>query len=143
MIITRKIEIKDAPAINALTHQLGYEATIAETKERLEKILKDEQHFAYAAVLDDKITGWIHAFYCQNLESPSFVEIGGLVTHKDFRAKGIGKELIERVQHWAIGKNCNKLRVRSNMIRKDAHQFYLNRGFTETKEQKIFDKQIF
>ncbi len=141
-IITRKIEIKDAAFITPLTFQLGYKSTIAETTERLEQILNNLQHCAYTALTDDKIVGWIHAFVCLRLESNSFAEIGGMVVDKEFRGKGIGKKLIEQVEIWATGKKCTKLRVRSNTKRKDTHQFCLNRGFTETKEQKIFDKPI-
>jgi GNAT superfamily N-acetyltransferase len=109
---------------------------------RLNKILLDNEHCAYAAIDEGKLIGWIHAFYVINLESKSFVEIGGMVVDEYYRGKGIGKKLIEKVEGWAIQKECNRLRVRSNVKRKNAHKFYNRRGFIETKEQKIFDKQI-
>lgn len=138
----KKITIKDAAAITSLIGQLGYESSITDTAQRIKSILPDPQHFAVVAEVDNKIVGWIHAFITVHLQSNSFAEIGGMVVEENFRGKGIGKKLIDEAEKWAIKQNINKLRVRSNTIRKDAHQFYLNRGFALTKEQKIFDKQI-
>lgn len=138
----KKITIKDAAAITSLIRQLGYESSITDTAQRIKSILPDPQHFAVVAEVDNKIVGWIHAFITVHLQSNSFAEIGGMVVEENFRGKGIGKKLIDEAEKWAIKQNINKLRVRSNTIRKDAHQFYLNRGFALTKEQKIFDKQI-
>jgi GNAT superfamily N-acetyltransferase len=60
------------------------------------------------------------------------------VIHQDFRAKGIGKLLIDEVKHWAKEKGINKLSLRCNVKRTEAHLFYEHLGFKEIKQQKNF-----
>jgi GNAT superfamily N-acetyltransferase len=72
------------------------------------------------------------------LESNPFVEVGGLVVDENYRSKGIGKKLVEQIKQWCVEKHISTLRVRSQVKRKEAHQFYLANGFTEIKEQKVF-----
>ncbi|HXS54873.1 MAG TPA: GNAT family N-acetyltransferase [Hanamia sp.] len=138
----RKIELKDASLVAGLTFQLGYQATEEEIKKRLREILSDEKHCAFAALDHDKVVGWIHGFYSTNLESGPFVEIGGMVVDESYRKKGIARKLVEMVEGWSIQNGYNRLRVRSNVKRKAAHEFYKKIGFNETKEQKVFDKKI-
>ena len=139
---TRIATINDVEYITELSFQLGYETTREKTRQRLAEILKNTDNCVFVAVNDAKVIGWIHGFYSLRVESENFVEIGGLVVDKNYRNKGIGKLLIETVYNWSSLKECDNIRVRSNTIRKEAHQFYKNLGFTETKEQKVFGKQL-
>lgn len=139
---TRVATINDVEYITELSCQLGYETTREKIRQRLTEILNHADNCVFVAVNDAKVIGWIHGFYSLRIESESFVEIGGLVVDKNYRKTGIGKLLIETVYEWSNLKKCNNIRVRSNTIRKEAHQFYKNLGFTETKEQKVFGKQL-
>ena len=91
------------------------------------------------AKVGDTVVGWIHVFYSLRLESHSFCEIGGLVVHEDYRGRGIGSMLVGSVKDWCISLDCPTLKVRSNILRVPAHQFYKNLGFQEKKQQKIFE----
>ena len=132
----------DVEYITELSCQLGYETTREKTQQRLTEILNNTDNCVFVAVNDAKVIGWIHGFYSLRVESESFVEIGGLVVDKNHQKKGIGKLLLEMVYKWSKLKKCRNIRVRSNTIRKEAHQFYKKLGFTETKEQKVFGKQL-
>lgn len=132
----------DVEYITELSCQLGYETTREKTQQRLAEILNHTDNCVFVAVNDAKVIGWIHGFYSLRVEAENFVEIGGLVVDKNYRKKGIGKLLIETVYEWSRLKECRNIRVRSNTIRKEAHQFYKKLGFTETKEQKVFGKQL-
>lgn len=139
---TRIATVNDAEYITELSCQLGYETTREKTQQRLTEILNNTDNCVFVAVNNAKVIGWIHGFYSLRVESEPFVEIGGLVVDKNHQKKGIGKLLIETVYEWSRLKECDKIRVRSNTIRKEAHQFYKKLGFTETKEQKVFGKQL-
>ena len=141
-MMIRKIIPADAAAIAALSRQLGYHATEMETAERISQIENNSEHFIRLVEISTHAVGWIHAFVSLHLESAPFAEIAGLVVDEKSRNKGIGQKLIDEVEKWAVEKKLNQLRVRSNIIRKETHQFYLNRGFQLTKEQIIFDKRI-
>jgi GNAT superfamily N-acetyltransferase len=65
-----------------------------------------------------------------------------LVVDGNYRGKGVGRALINKVKEWSANKGIVKLRVRCNVKRTETHKFYKNLGFKETKEQKIFELDI-
>ncbi len=140
--IIRKAQTADAKAISNLSLQLGHETKVEDSLTRMEIILKLDDNVLYVADFEGQVGGWIQATYCHRLEAGSFVEITGLVVDEGWRGKGVGKALIEEVVTWTKFIGCSSLRVRSNVIRKEAHLFYENLGYTLTKEQKVFDKKI-
>jgi GNAT superfamily N-acetyltransferase len=142
-IFLRVAELKDVESITKLSYQLGYKTTIEKIHARLSEILSNNDNCVYIIINNENIIGWIHGFYSLRVESDSFVEIGGMVVDENFRRKGIGKMLLNKVIEWAHSKKCNKIRVRCNTLRKEAHVFYNNIGFIETKEQKVFDMKLY
>ena len=141
-ISIRIAHINDAEFLTKLSSQLGYETQNAAIENRLKKILINADNCVYVALESEKIVGWIHGFYSLRIESDFFVEIGGLVVDENFRKNGIGKKLVDKVIEWSTLKECNKVRVRCNVTRKEIHKFYENIGFEINKEQKIFNKIV-
>lgn len=141
-ILIRIAEINDSEFITELSNQLGYESQNVDIQNRLKQILANIDNCVYVAIENGKIVGWIHGFFSYRIESEFFVEIGGLVVDKNYRKNGIGKKLVDKVIEWSKSKNCEKVRVRCNVIRKESHKFYENIGFEMNKEQKIFNKQV-
>ena len=138
----RAAVIDDSESVAALAKQLGYQTTVEKTRLLLTDILKNNNYRVFIAVTENKTVGWIQGFYAIPLESGPFMEITGMVVDSSFRRMGIGKKLIRKIEEWAQEKNCTKIRVRCNVKRTETHRFYSVLGFTETKEQKIFDKKI-
>ena len=141
-LLIRNAQPDDSAFITNLSRQLGYETSEIQIKNRLETLLANNDNCVFVAVENDAVIGWIHAFHSLQVESDFFVEIGGLVIDEKHRRKGIGQLLIDKIDPWAKSKGCTKIRVRCNAKRKESHLFYHRVGFTETKEQKIFDRQI-
>jgi GNAT superfamily N-acetyltransferase len=138
----RAATIDDFERISELSNQLGYVSHSGKTKQRLAEILANTDHCVLIAIDNKMVVGWIHGFYTQRVESDPFVEIGGLVIDENHRRKGVGRILIQQVAAWAKTKNVGAIRVRCNVVRKEAHQFYHQIGFQEIKEQKIFNQVI-
>ncbi len=138
----RKAEILDSKAIAILSSQLGYKSNSNDIKNRLIEVLRKKDNCVLVAMENERIIGWIHGFHSLRVESDSFVEIGGLVVDENWRKKGIGKKLVERINKWAELRKCDKVRVRSNKIRKESRIFYESIGFILNKTQEIFDKKI-
>lgn len=141
-LFSREAELKDAEFITKLSNQLGYKTTIEKVRNRLSDILSNVDNCIYVIIDNEYIIGWIHGFYSLRIESDTFIEIGGMVVDENYRRKGIGKMLVEKVIEWSRFKNIHKIRVRCNTHRKETHAFYNNIGFIETKEQKIFDMKL-
>ena len=66
-------------------------------------------------------------------------ELDGLFVEPELWRKGIGAALVEKAKEWTNKKGCGRLRLRTNVKRVDAHRFYSGLGFTELKEQKVFE----
>jgi GNAT superfamily N-acetyltransferase len=135
----RDAGVEDAPQLAALSSQLGYIATAAKIRSRLNTIRNSELDVVYVAVVGGIVVGWVHGFCTVRLESGWFSEIGGIVVDQNYRMKTVGKRMIEQLKQWALAKGMTLLRVRVHKARSDAHEFYLGQGFSETKEQKVFD----
>lgn len=132
----------DARTIAHLSGQLGYPTAVRQAERRLEAILGSKDHAVFVAHVDKQILGWIHVFLAQRIESEPFAELGGLVIAELHRRRGIGRRLLARAEEWSVGCGVAKLRVRVRVRygRDEARAFYQGLGFTQEKEQGVFDK---
>jgi hypothetical protein len=78
-ITIRDVELNDAMGITMLSKQLGYESTNDNIVKRLMDIASNKNQCIFVAEYNNKIIGWIHAFYTLRVESDPFVEIGGSI----------------------------------------------------------------
>jgi GNAT superfamily N-acetyltransferase len=138
-LVIRPIQESDTEVMVSLLNQLGYLATHIEMTNRIKGVIDREDHCAFLALKDGHVAGWIHANLIISLESEPFVEIKGLVVDEQHRNAGIGKQLIEHVRLWTAQRSISRIRVRCNTKRNASHLFYKKIGFSETKEQKVFD----
>lgn len=141
-ITVREAIDDDATSIAFLSDQLGYFISAEATLQNIQTVNKSPNELIRVALHEQNVVGWIHVFLAVRLESASFCEIGGLVVDQQYRRMGIAKELIDHIKPWCRNKGTNILRVRSNVKRTDAHQFYIQTGFSELKQQKIFEMNI-
>jgi GNAT superfamily N-acetyltransferase len=141
-IFIRSISERDAEAINALSTQLGYTMPIEQTLANIRSVLGTTGHNAFVDIFENRIIGWIGVAEALQIESAPFCEIRGLIVDERYRGQGIGKLLIEKVKQWSKETGNKTLRLRCNMIRKEAHLFYQHLGFKEIKEQKVFEMNI-
>jgi ribosomal protein S18 acetylase RimI-like enzyme len=138
-LIIRKAVPADIRALTDLTNQLGYPLTEKDILSNFQTINDKSDEVLLVGITGDAVVGWIHVVVRVTLESGSFAEICGLVVDKNFRGKQIGEKLVDAAKKWSNEMHQQKLRLRSNTIRNDAHRFYERLGFKVIKEQKVFD----
>lgn len=109
---------------------------------RLERLLASERDSVLVAVVDGSVAAWMHVLVCSSLESDDYAEIRGLVVGERFRSGGIGARLVAAAEEWARSRGLMRVRVRSDVLRKDAHRFYERQGYRVTKNQAVFDKVL-
>ncbi|MGE0560832.1 MAG: GNAT family N-acetyltransferase [Flavobacteriales bacterium] len=134
----REITPNDIASIVSLSDELGYKINEMEVTTLISAIIQDDKQWAFVAVKNNTIVGFVHAFYALRLTTPAFIEIAGLVVSSKERSQGIGQQLVEFIEQ-NIAKNL-KIRIRCNSTRKDAHRFYSNLGYARQKEQIVFVK---
>jgi GNAT superfamily N-acetyltransferase len=133
----------DAEGVATLSTQLGYPSTAEETLRRFRGIGDAPDARVWVAQAPDgAIVGWIHLFGNRLLESDPDIEIGGLVVHEDARGRGVGRALVSAAEDWARERGYTMVSVRSNVIRREAHEFYKGLGYEPTKSQFKFRKKL-
>lgn len=141
-LLYRKAVPQDSLEIARLSGQLGYPAKAEQIEARLAPILNADDHVVIVAKAQGKLVGWIHVHGRLLVESPPYAEIGGLVVDQEFRGKRIGQQLVRHCEEWARTEGYQELRVRVNVTREEAHQFYQHAGFENTKTQQVFRKGL-
>ncbi|HET7435204.1 MAG TPA: GNAT family N-acetyltransferase [Thermoanaerobaculia bacterium] len=128
----------DARAIAVLMTQLGYEQNETTARQRL--AANDGAVLVF--VEGDAILGCIQLATRMSLESGAFGEIAALVVDEAARGRKIGARLVDAAVEWAREQGFPKLRVRTNVVRGRAHQFYESNGFQLAKSQRVYDRDV-
>lgn len=139
----RPATVADAPAISQLTAELGYAMDAEASRAALTTML---QHPVYAVLVAEsdstQLAGWVAVENRLSLESGAFAEITGLVVGSAFRKRGVGKQLLQSAEQWALRQGFQSLRVRSSISRQESHPFYESLGFVLNKTQHVYLKSL-
>lgn len=136
----RPVEVNDAEAVAALSGELGYPATPELMRSRIAALLGKTDRTVLVAVVDGAVAGWIDVCVAGHLQSGAYAEVGGLVVSSHLRGHGIGQKLLATAEQWAVAQGQETVLVRSQVMREDAHRFYLREGYTRTKTSAVFRK---
>lgn len=138
----RRMTAKDLDRVAELSAQGGYPIPPEELHSRFETIDRNPSHALFVAERDVLVVGWIHVHPTVLIESPAYAEISGIVVDKTVRRSGIGRALMQAAEQFAREHGLRTIRVRSNIIRPEAHVFYPGIGYTRVKTQHTYQKQL-
>ena len=140
----RTVQIKDAGQIRDLCHQaLGYDSTLEKVTAQIDKFnQQDSGHFCFVYEEDQtgNILGNVEAEAYESIYSDPGLNVLGLAVFPSAQGRGIGRQLMERVEALARTHNYSFIRLSSASHRKDAHVFYEHIGYEGNKTQKRFLK---
>ncbi|MES1196301.1 MAG: GNAT family N-acetyltransferase [Steroidobacter sp.] len=141
-MIPRKPTIADAPLIASLSDELGYAVDSMVMAKRLMNLIDHPDCHLVLVESDGEVAGWIQVHAYESLESGFRTEIVGLVVGSRFRRKGIGRLLVDDAIKWSKMQGAEAVVVRSNVVRKESHQFYPSVGFKPMKTQAVYRKLL-
>ena len=130
---------QDADSLAALAAQLGYPSSGAEVGRRMVRYAGNPGERIIVAEEGGRVVGWTSVAVVDHFYTALYVEISGLVVDADHRSRGIGSLLLDEVKRWAKEKAVPLIRLRANVLRKEAHRFYEREGFSRVKEQVVFE----
>ncbi len=133
----RRARLEDCEALARLATELGYPTTREQMVVRVQRIEADPLHATFVADGGDGPVAFLHVLETRTLESPAHAEIVGLVVTEGARGLRVGQRLVAAAAQWASARQLPELRVRSNVMRLDAHRFYEREGFRLKKTQKV------
>lgn len=135
----------DLPVVLGLAAQLGYPGnTIGSFAERFAEIQKSPDHALFVARNElGKTIGFIQIHRePHTLLSGPRADVGALVVDQQERGQGVGAALLRRAESWAREKRLPLIRIRSNVKREKAHQFYRRNGYAIAKSWHLLTKTI-
>jgi len=126
----------DANAICQLNStEMGYPFPLDAMIGNLSKLLNNPSNKIFVAVLDDSVVGYVHANDYDLLYAPHMKNIMGIAVSGEYKRQGIGRALLQQIEHWARETGASGIRLVSGAARADAHNFYRSCGFSGNKEQ--------
>jgi GNAT superfamily N-acetyltransferase len=140
--IIRAARTADAAPMAELSGILGYPVEEETMRNRLERLSRREGHGVFVAELNGEIIGWIHGAERELVVADKIAEICGLVVADGRRTGGVGRRLVEAVEQWVIGRGLDQVSVRSNVVRTESHPFYEKIGYTRSKTQHVYRKDL-
>jgi len=138
MIVVRAFSFEDLDAVAELMAELGYPASRAQMRNRMEAMSADPMYATLVAELDGEVAGMagLRLLYGYEHDHP-VAQISALVTKAAYRGRGIGKELIRRAEQWAKERGAAAIVLTSGNRpeREAAHRFYRYMGFSVTGQR--------
>lgn len=98
-----------------------------------EKVLADENSFAFFAVENGRYHGFCHGDYFQTFWMSGLTcYVSSLITNEADRGKGYGVALLNHAKALAKEKGCKAITLDSGLPRTAAHGFYEKYGFEKS-----------
>lgn len=134
----RRAHSEDAPAVQRLLAQLGYENTLLPVRRRIERLASLPHDELLVAVQGDRVVGLIGLHVWTLVHKPGRCgRITVLCVDHGHRREGIGTALVERLARVARRRRCVELEVMSGSHRKGAHLFYETLGFVPLQNRRF------
>ncbi|MGE5456930.1 MAG: GNAT family N-acetyltransferase [Methanococcaceae archaeon] len=139
----REATLNDFDEIFKLLEQLWPDKELS--REVLMQVFSAALKAPYNIYLCTEINGRIAGFCSLVITESLMVDglaghINELVIDEFFRGTGIGTELLEAAIAAAKSRGCKRIGLNSAFFRKEAHEFYLNRGLI--KSAYFFSKEL-
>jgi len=131
-IVVRDAVPADAVTIAALVTQLGYSTTAAVMEPRLRRMLSLSHHRIIVAESSGAVIGVAGACVDHGVELDTYGRITALAVDDKWRGNGVGRLLVEHVEHWCRERGADRVTLTSGHHRPESHKFYKSLGYEAT-----------
>ncbi len=139
----RAVRLTDAPAVAALTTELGYPVSETDQRRRLAALIASSNDAVLVATdAGDAPVAWIHVRRRVSLAADGEAQVMGLVVDARHRSAGLGSRLLTAAEAWARQHGARTMRVQSRLERERAHRFYERAGYRMVKTSRVFEHAL-
>ncbi len=128
---------EDAARLVILLGQLGYPATHSEMLDKIQQH-NNPTYKLLVAKDENQVLGFIALHFYRAFHHPAPIgRITAFCVEETVRGSGIGSLLLTAAEDYFLQQQCFKIEVTSNLKRINTHQYYRQRGYTETSRHFI------
>jgi len=103
--------------------------------EMLADTIADENATIFVAEQEDKVIGLVHVYIRESPDIPvlvkrRYVYVSDIIVTEKYRGSRIGRELMNTVERWAIGKGINQVELNVWDFNEPAFAFYSKLGYS-------------
>jgi len=133
MISINKLTVDDLQGLKEL-YEDGFDGAKTDTFRMLEtyNLIKDNPNYnILCAKIDDKIVGSVMGVLCYELfdRCLPFMVVENVVVSNSYRRQGIAKQLLIKLEEFAIQQQCTTILFVSSHHRAGAHKLYESLGY--------------
>ena len=143
-MLIREMVIEDIPQLANLYKQFWNEESCVDTMNRkYSQFVKEDSHILLSAIENDVLIGSVMGVICGELygDCRPFLVLENMIIDKDYRNRGIGKELVFELEKRATEKNCTQIILVTESDRVEACKFYESVGY-HPETHKGFKKKL-
>lgn len=143
-MVIRDMIAEDIPGLAQLYRQFWNEESRVEIMhEQFIKFQKNNSHILISAIENNKLIGSVMGVICEELygDCKAFLVLENMIVDKNYRNKGVGKELVSKLEKIATNRNCTQVIVVTESNRTDACKFYESAGYSHDSH-KGFKKKL-
>ncbi|MDO5517420.1 MAG: GNAT family N-acetyltransferase [Clostridium sp.] len=143
-MVIENIKKEDLPQLLELYKTLvPFDCGLENAEKTYSEMIENEKYHLIAAKEDGQILGSMLVIVCNSLTTP-FMVIEDVIVKDGMRGKGIGRQLINRVDKIAQENKCDYAILVSSSFRKGAHKFYEAMGFNDSVVgfRKVYNEEI-
>jgi GNAT superfamily N-acetyltransferase len=124
----------------SLQTEMGLPVSADDVRRRMVSLPREDR--LLLAVGGDTLLGYAHLRVTHDLLTEETAEVVAIVVTKNHRRQGVGRRLIAASETWALESGRARLLLRTDVVRTDAHAFFLALGYDESATTLEFVRDL-
>ncbi len=123
-----------------LNREAGYPTTIGDLRRRIQELPEGDR--LIMALDGESLIGYAHLRVIHDLFGEESVELVSIIVRKANRRQGVGRRLVAAAETWASQSGKARLLIRTEILRTEAHAFFVALGYDETSTSIDFIRDL-
>ena len=128
------------PQFAELISEEGESCSASDVQRRVDTLQKEDR--LLIALDGELLVGFAHVRVSRDLIFEETAEVVSIIVRKEYRRRGVGQRLIRAAETWAEQSGRARLLLRTDVVRTDAHAFFVALGYEKHNTSLDFVKDL-